>query len=274
MNRVDGPYDVLDREFAGASDRAAAVVAAAFLDEFLNTLLQAVMVEDSSERSDLFKPAQPLGSFMAKVRLSLALGLIDESEKRRLALVAKIRNDFAHVTSDLSFTTPAIADRCRQLAFPIEMVAPRTVPSEIDLETLKDFRIPLADRDSPRALFEEATLCLLYVLKGRLAQAMLRRPTAPKPYSNPAEPAGEYLAIAMVQRRMAIERGRPPEDIEKLRNLVETLSGVVVYAKVGSMQAGQPVSSRPPSEWQAMVQEALAKPEPGKAGKEGGGTEL
>ncbi len=265
---LDGSYEVLDKEFAGASDRAAAVVAAAFLDELLNTLLQAAMVDGSFKQSELFQPAQPLGSFMAKVRLSMALGLIDESEKRRLALVAKIRNEFAHATADLSFTTHAIADRCRELAFPIRLVAPRTVPNEIDMENLEDFRTPLEDRDNPRALFEEATLCLLYVLKGRLAQALRRRPTSPEPFSNAAEPAGEFLAIAMVQRRAAIENGRPQEEIDKLQSIVETLLSVVVHAAAGSVRAGKPIDPRPLTEWQAKTREMLASPP-----SDGGGNE-
>jgi DNA-binding MltR family transcriptional regulator len=226
--------EVLDAEFAGASDRAAVIVAAAVLDDALRDLLRSSMVEEALQASDIFSPSQPLGSLSARVKLAHLLGLIDESEKRRLTLIARVRNDFAHLASDLSFATPSVLDRCRELAPPPELVPPRQVPPKVDLDNLQKFKTPVAPFDDPRALFEEATLFLLYVLKGRLAQALVRRPVAAKPFASAGDAAGEFLAHAMVAKRKAIERGASPDEIQRLQEQVDVLVSIVVHATTGA----------------------------------------
>ena len=230
------PLEVLDAEFAGASDRAAAIVAAAMLDDTLRRLLEAGLVVERPGGMDPFAPGQELGSFMSRVKLSFLMGLIDESERKRLTLVAKIRNEFAHVTEDVRFSTERIADRCRELAPPPELVPPRVVPPELDLERLHEFKTPLADRQNPRALFEEATLFLLYVLKGRYFQALGIRRKSPDAFKNAAEPAGECLAHAMVAKRRAVAEGAAPEKIAHLTELVKTLTSIVVFSAAGANQ--------------------------------------
>lgn len=226
--------EVLDAEFSGASDRAAAIVAAAVLDDALRTLLAAVMIVDYPPQFDVFAPGQELGSYMARVKVAFVLGLIDDSERKRLSLVAKIRNEFAHIARDISFNSAHIADRCRELAPPKQLVPPRRVPGVLELEKLHGFRTPLADRNNPRAIFEEATLFLLYVLKGRFAQAAVRRPVPPSEFKSAAEPAGEFLAHAMVAKRRAIEAGDPPERIAELQDQVDKLANIVVFAATGA----------------------------------------
>ena len=226
--------EVLDAEFSGASDRAAAVVAAAVLDDALRTLIEAAMIADHPSKIDVFAPGQELGSFMSRVKMAFMLGLIDDSEMRRLSLVAKIRNEFAHLAHDISFRSIHIADRCRELSPPKELVPPREVPDALDLEKIHEFKTPLADRNNPRALFEEATLFLLYVLKGRFAQAIIRQPDSPAKFKNAADPAGEFLAHAMVAKRQAIEAGDPPERIAELQATVNQLANIVVFATIGA----------------------------------------
>ncbi|WP_242893052.1 hypothetical protein [Stenotrophomonas maltophilia] len=228
------PLEVLDAEFSGASDRAAAIVAAAVIDDALRALLEAVMVVDHPHGIDVFAPGQELGSYMGRVKIAFMLGLIDDSERVRLTLVAKIRNEFAHLAKDIGFDSPRIADRCRELAAPKELVPPRLVPDAHGLERLCDFKTSLADRSNPRAVFEEATMFLLYVLKGRFAQAIVRRPRPPSKFNNAAEPAGEFLAHAMVARRHAIEAGDPPEKIAQLQDQINQLTSIVVFAAAGA----------------------------------------
>src|SRR6185312_14015380 len=228
------PLEVLDTEFAGASDRAASIVAAAVLDDTLRELLEATLVSERPSGIDPFATGQELGSFMSRVKMAFLLGLIDDSERKRLALVAKIRNEFAHLAQDMSFKSPRVADRCRELSPPEELVPPRYVPGELELERLHEFKTPLANRDNPRALFEEATLLLLYVLKGRIAQAKFKHPFSPLPFKNAAEPAGEHLVHAMLAKRRAIESGQSPEEIAELTDMVTKLANIVVFAAAGA----------------------------------------
>lgn len=228
------PLEVLDAEFSGASDRAASIVAAAVLDDTLRELLEVALVPERPSGLDPFSPGQELGSFMSRVKMAFLLGLIDDSERKRLALIAKIRNEFAHLAQDMNFGSPRVADRCRELSPPLGLVPPRLVPEELEIERLHEFKTPLADRDDPRALFEEATLFLLYVLKGRIAQAKFKRPTSPSPFKNAAGPAGEHLAHAMVAKRRAIDAGAPADEIAELTDLVKKLANIVVFAAAGA----------------------------------------
>ncbi|MBE7478977.1 MAG: hypothetical protein HS104_03155 [Polyangiaceae bacterium] len=104
-------------EFKGESDRAVALLAAAFLDHELECLLRRffreVRVADS-----LFKPMQPLSSFSARTKLSYVLALIDVRSYRDLNRIRKIRNVFAHDRHPRAFADPEISSLCAALEWP------------------------------------------------------------------------------------------------------------------------------------------------------------
>lgn len=235
------PLHILDAEFSGSSDRAAAVVAAAFLDAAIRRLLEAAMIAPPTSGPDLFAPGQILGTFMAKANLAFMLGLIDESERKRLSLIARIRNEFAHIADDVNFDKPEVKDRCRDLAVPADMVPPRQVPPKVDMSRLHEFRTTTADPNNSRSLFEEATLYLLYVLYGREAQAATRRPVPAKAFNSPGEPAGEVLVHAILALRRGKESGQPQEVLAELQSQVDALVSVVVHAEIGRPKQRQDI---------------------------------
>jgi hypothetical protein len=83
-------------DYAEASDRAVAIVGPAFLDNLLTEMLISFLVDDSTEVARLMQPEGPLGTFGSKVSACYCLGLIGETVKSDLRLVAKVRNRFAH----------------------------------------------------------------------------------------------------------------------------------------------------------------------------------
>lgn len=83
-------------DYGEASDRAVAIVGPAFLDTLVTELLVNFLVDDEKEVRRLMQPDGPLGTFGAKVAASYCLGLIGETIKSDLRLVAKVRNRFAH----------------------------------------------------------------------------------------------------------------------------------------------------------------------------------
>jgi len=107
----------LTNEFQGESDRAAAVLAAAYLDHLLGELIAAAMPARPEEVEELLyqKGNGPLGTFSARIDTSYCLGLLSKDESRDLHLTRKIRNDFAHKLVDMSFESQEIANRCREL---------------------------------------------------------------------------------------------------------------------------------------------------------------
>ena len=101
-------------DYNEASDRAVAIVGPAFLDTLITELLVSFLIDDKKEVQKLLQPDGPLGSFGAKVTACYCLGLIGETIRSDLRLVAKVRNRFAH---DLraAFTDGQITDWCKAL---------------------------------------------------------------------------------------------------------------------------------------------------------------
>jgi DNA-binding MltR family transcriptional regulator len=104
-------YNDLDKE----SDRGAALLGAAFLDESLEAMLRMFFVDDSSLADELLGTDRPLGSFSARIRTAYAIGLLGREMYADLETVRSIRNDFAHDHRGLSFDNQSLADRARNL---------------------------------------------------------------------------------------------------------------------------------------------------------------
>jgi hypothetical protein len=101
---------VLSRE----SDRGCALFAAAYLDQELSELLKSFFVDDEKVFNDISKGTNALSAFSSRIDICYLLGLIGPLARKDFHLVRKIRNDFAHVASDISFDTESIAQRCRE----------------------------------------------------------------------------------------------------------------------------------------------------------------
>jgi DNA-binding MltR family transcriptional regulator len=112
------PYDRLSSmlaELEKESDRGVALIGAAYLDEVLEQLLRAVLVDRKKHVDDLLGCERPLASFSARISMAYCLGLLDQDFYDDLQLIRKIRNDFAHRHEPASFELPTVRDRCLQL---------------------------------------------------------------------------------------------------------------------------------------------------------------
>lgn len=102
-------------EFNKESDRGSALVAAAMLDERLEEILTAFLVESKTSTELLSGYNAPLGTFSSRANAAFALGLIQDNEFKEITLIRKIRNEFGHDWQPKSFETGAIANLCAQL---------------------------------------------------------------------------------------------------------------------------------------------------------------
>jgi len=111
------PEDALDflKEFEGESDRAAAVLGAAYLDECLKQLIVGFLIDDSKAVKNLLGDFGVLGSFSAKIEVSYCMGLLREEEYHNLRIIKKIRNRFAHRLHGYSFSEASVRDMCSEL---------------------------------------------------------------------------------------------------------------------------------------------------------------
>ncbi|MEO6808839.1 MAG: transcriptional regulator, partial [Isosphaeraceae bacterium] len=83
------------------SERGAALIAAAFLDDALLELLRAVLVDEPEIVTRLVGDETgsnnaPLSTFATRINLCYCLGLLDPDTQHDLKLIGRIRNKFAH----------------------------------------------------------------------------------------------------------------------------------------------------------------------------------
>jgi DNA-binding MltR family transcriptional regulator len=103
-------------EVHSESDRAAAILAAAAIDQRLNRLLSKVFGPKASQSTSLFRPDDPLGSLAAKIEVAFRTGIIGTDLHRELHLIRKLRNKFAHSEELLSFDKSPIKDLATELS--------------------------------------------------------------------------------------------------------------------------------------------------------------
>lgn len=97
------------------SDRGTVVLAAAWLDVSLTKIIAKFLRPLTQSKENLLKAGQPIGDFGTKIILANRLSLITPNLTSSLTLCRKLRNDFAHLSSDLSFETPHVKDRVNEL---------------------------------------------------------------------------------------------------------------------------------------------------------------
>ncbi|NLS13847.1 hypothetical protein HGP28_13195 [Vibrio sp. SM6] len=107
-------WDVLDfrKTLTHESDRAAALMSAAYLDEQLKTLLNRKLVDDAKVKERILGTSGAIDSFSSRIDLAYLLGLIPKNFRDDLELIRRIRNEFAHTAQKMDFETDAIKSRC------------------------------------------------------------------------------------------------------------------------------------------------------------------
>ena len=98
-------------ELEKQTDRGAALVAAAVLDEILEILITERLIEVSQVRHDaLFGRGKPLDLFSAKIELGFQLGLYPNAARIQFEMIREVRNKFAHRIEPLKFDDPKIKE--------------------------------------------------------------------------------------------------------------------------------------------------------------------
>ncbi len=98
------------------SDRGSVLMAAAFIEDKLGCLLELYFIENEKVCKQLLNGNGALATFSSKIDLTFLLGLIPKNIFNDLHILRKIRNDFAHTASKISFETPSIKDRTKALS--------------------------------------------------------------------------------------------------------------------------------------------------------------
>lgn len=107
----------LVKEIESQTDRGAAIVGAAWLEEELSAAIQAFLHYDPKSSPRLFGRAGALSTFSAKIDLARVLGMCTTAIASDLHIIREVRNEFAHSVlskdnNSISFETPNVRDRC------------------------------------------------------------------------------------------------------------------------------------------------------------------
>ena len=108
----------LIEEMNGESDRAVAIVGAAWVEEGLTAAIAVFLRPHAAATKRLFGNAGPLATFSAKIDLACLLNIISDAIRSDLHAIREIRNEFAHHIAHklehtrLSFAAQHIRDKC------------------------------------------------------------------------------------------------------------------------------------------------------------------
>jgi hypothetical protein len=111
--------DEFKKNFSAESDRACVVLVAARLDELLHQALSAHLLPPPTRDDNLLDSDRALGTFSSRIDACYRLGLIDAEFCRALHLLRRIRNEFAHESSDSSLEKSPHRERILQLSAPV-----------------------------------------------------------------------------------------------------------------------------------------------------------
>lgn len=98
------------------SDRGCALMAASFIDIRIKQLIEKQFIKDKCT-NELLASSGPIGTFSNRINIAFSLALIPAGMRRDLHILRKIRNDFAHDSSPISFETHHIKSRCFELKY-------------------------------------------------------------------------------------------------------------------------------------------------------------
>jgi mannitol operon repressor len=117
-------------EFQKESDRGAALLGAAMMDDCLRKIIIDYLIDKRNLVEDLIDGGYaPLSTFSSRTKITYGLGLISQSEYLNINTIREVRNKFAHNLSGLSFNDPEIVKLCRKLKYDKSAVGLIILPS-------------------------------------------------------------------------------------------------------------------------------------------------
>ncbi|HLY40503.1 MAG TPA: hypothetical protein VKR52_04775 [Terracidiphilus sp.] len=134
--------DALNEE----SDRGAALIALAMIDDLLEQAILAFLIDDRESKRLLEGFNAPLGTFSTRTLAAYSLGLISEREFNECNKLRKVRNEFAHNVHQ-TFDDERVKEICATLNFSIKDEPDNKLP--------------------PKSQYTTAAICLILNLTNR-----------------------------------------------------------------------------------------------------------
>jgi len=110
-------YNNIVKDYHNESDRAAALLAASFLENQIKEKLQDYF-PCNNKIKEIFNAYHPLSTFAGKIEISYALGFLTDRMKADMLLIKKVRNYFTHHPEYVDFEAEPIRGYCTSLELP------------------------------------------------------------------------------------------------------------------------------------------------------------
>src|SRR5215831_12873678 len=159
-------------EIAASSDRAAAIVLTAIIDDRVDAVIRKHLHQDKKVLEKLFHSSGPIGAFSAKIDLGYLLGIYGDDSLKDLHTIRKIRNEFAHNLAIQKFTESKIRDLTKNLTFPDRFTVRAETPDGQEVAL-----IALPKNHGPRRRF--TVTCQMFIM--RFDFYMLNEPAIAQP---------------------------------------------------------------------------------------------
>jgi len=102
-------------EIETEGDRAAAIVAATFVDEHLALVIRHSLHQNKKIADEMFSNSGPLGTFSSKINLAFLIGVFSAKCHKELNIIKRIRNLFAHDLALRGFESQQVKDIVKNL---------------------------------------------------------------------------------------------------------------------------------------------------------------
>jgi hypothetical protein len=109
---------VMELDDEKQTDRAVAIVGAAYVDLVLRDAITFRLLPDEKLLSELFEDRGPLQDFGARITMAFALQIIGPAARTDFKAIKNIRNAFAHSADAISFDREDVAGLCKSLWYP------------------------------------------------------------------------------------------------------------------------------------------------------------
>jgi hypothetical protein len=124
-------------------DRTVAVVAAAYIDKYLDMALATLMPGITDELKDkIFGVYGSVNTMAAKIDLSAAMNLIDDEGRRSMIAINRLRNRFAHDIHVSSFDHPEVVSLSKDIPMSENMKKMSGMFHREDHETYRELPRP------------------------------------------------------------------------------------------------------------------------------------
>ena len=121
MHKLLKDYNEILELYHNESDRAAAILAAAFLEDCLGNYLKSILIKDPIV-DEMFDNNGALSNLDSKYKMLFALGKLSRNNVNDIKYIKKIRNYFAHCPKGVTFETDKIKDWCSNIYFGEEFI--------------------------------------------------------------------------------------------------------------------------------------------------------